>query len=197
MIADLIRHGTTGLGGFRGRLDDPLDATGWLQMRNAAATTDEAWQIVICSPLRRCAEFASEIAAKRGLPLETDARLAELDFGDWEGASAEELMRTEAGAEALRRFWDDPWRHPPPQGEPLTAFEERVRTAWQDLAARHAGKSVLLVTHGGVIRLLLCLARGLPRRELLNLDVPHASLYRIAAAEIFTEIVTKPKLTAP
>lgn len=180
-VIDLLRHGETGQSGFRGRLDDPLTPAGWEQMRRATHEVRMPWQAVVSSPLARCADFARTFAAERGLPVEWDVRLVELDFGDWEGMGAETLQRTQS--EVLGRFWADPWTFAPPNGEPVAEFERRVRAAWADISECHAGRHVLVVTHGGVIRLLLCLARGLARGELLRLAVPHASLHRIGACE--------------
>lgn len=177
---DLLRHGET-VGGarLRGRLDDPLTEEGWRQMKNAVATRGP-WDAIVSSPLARCAEFARAFAAECAIPLRLDARLCELDFGAWEGRDSAEIMKTEA--EALRRFWADPYRHPPPGGEPLPDFEQRVLAAWNDLRA-HGTQRLLVITHGGVIRLILCRLRGLPRSELLKLDVPLASLHRVAATD--------------
>jgi alpha-ribazole phosphatase len=132
----------------------------------------------------RCADFARAFAAERGLPVEWDARLAELDFGDWEGLESRMLQHTQP--EALARFWNDPWAFTPPKGERMAEFEMRVRAAWADISGRHAGRRVLVVTHGGVIRLLRCLSQGLARSELLRLAVSHASLHRIGACETVT-----------
>jgi alpha-ribazole phosphatase len=180
-VIDLLRHGETGQSGFRGRLDDPLTPAGWEQMRWATHEARIPWQAVVSSPRVRCADFARAFAAERGLPVEWDDRLAELDFGNWEGQDVEALYR--AQPEALGRFWADPWTFTPPNGEPLTAFETRVRAAWADISERHTGRHMLVVTHGGVVRLLLCLARGLAHDELLRLAVPHASLHRIGACK--------------
>ncbi len=176
-IIDALRHGATARAGFLGHLDVPLTPQGWAQMR-AAVREGGPWDCAVSSPLTRCAEFAREFAALRGLPLHVDPRLRELHFGAWEGKDAQELSQTEP--DALSRFWSDPYRHPPPGGETLEAFETRVLSAWRDLAERHAGQRLLVISHGGVIRMLLCHARGLARGELLRLDVPHASLHRIA-----------------
>lgn len=60
------------------------------------------------------------------------------------------------------------------------AFESRIRAAWQSLLAQHAGQRVLVITHGGVIRLLLCAALSLPRHQLLQIEVANASLHTLA-----------------
>ena len=103
---DLLRHGETERGGgFRGSLDDALTAHGWQQMRDAVALAGP-WDVLVSSPLQRCAAFARELAADRRLPLRIEPELRELHFGAWEGRSAAELMSTDA--EALGRFWADP-----------------------------------------------------------------------------------------
>ncbi|QDH71869.1 histidine phosphatase family protein [Marilutibacter alkalisoli] len=168
---ELLRHGDTGRQGFRGQLDDPLTADGFGQMR--AAVADGSWDALVSSPLRRCAAFARELASVRGLPLVLEPRLAEYRFGRWQGVPMDALARTEG--EALARFWADPSVHPPPGAETLERFEARVAAALAEAASRFAGRRVLVVTHGGVIRLLLCRQRGLPWSAMAGLEVPHAS----------------------
>jgi alpha-ribazole phosphatase len=177
-MMDLLRHGDTGQTGFRGRLDDPLTPLGWRQME-AAASAGGPWAAVVSSPLRRCADFAADRARRLGLPFAADARLAELDFGRWEGATAAGLMESEP--EALTRFWRDPWSNPPPGGEEPLAFEARVLAARRDLEQVHGDQPLLVVTHGGVIRVLLGAARSLPRAQWLAIEVPHASMHRLGS----------------
>lgn len=168
---DLLRHGETELGGgFRGRLDDALTETGWAQMR-AMVGAECRWSALVSSPLQRCAAFAKELAERHGLPLGIEADLRELDFGRWEGLSPATLM--ESDADALGRFWSDPYAFPPPGGEPLGEFERRVFRALERLYKQHSGTSVLVVTHGGVMRLLGALASGLPARRMLEVVVAH------------------------
>lgn len=158
---DLLRHGETESGGgFRGSLDDALTARGWAQMRTAVE--GGRWDLLVSSPLQRCRAFAEELAQRQGIELELENDLRELHFGAWEGRSAAALM--DGHSEALGRFWADPY-------------------AQRRLRQRHAGRRVLLVTHGGVIRLLLARARGLPREHLLQVDVGHGALFGLRAGE--------------
>lgn len=173
----LLRHGDTGFSGFRGRLDDALTALGERQMRDALDGQGQ-WSCVISSPLQRCAVFARCWAAEQGVDCVLEPAFRELDFGDWEGRSAAELMEAGQG-DALAAFWANPRCSVPPGGEGFAAFEQRVLMAWQQLHDRHAGKRVLLVSHGGVLRLLLCHWHGLPESELLQLAVPHAAFHRL------------------
>ena len=174
---DLLRHGETELGGgLRGSLDDALTEKGWAQMR-AAVIEQGPWDRLVSSPLQRCARFAEELGAQLGLPVQLDKDLQELHFGAWEGQSAAALMDTDA--EALGLFWADPYSFTPPQGEPVVDFSARVLAAVERLQATCAGERVLLISHGGVMRLLLAQARGLPREQLLNVEVGHGALFSL------------------
>ena len=83
----------------------------------------------------------------------------------------------------MQRFWLGPRQYTAPGGEDFSAFSARVLAAWQELHARHAGQRVLLVTHAGVIRRLLCHVRRLPLTEMLMLEVKHGTLHTLGTAE--------------
>lgn len=177
---DLLRHGETELGGgLRGSLDDALTARGWEQMR-AAVAEQGPWDRLVSSPLQRCALFAHELGARLKVPVTLEKDLQELHFGAWEGQSAAALMETDA--EGLGLFWADPYSFTPPEGEPVNDFSERVLGAVSRLYQAYAGERVLLISHGGVMRLLLARARGLPREQLLNVEVAHGSLFSLLVA---------------
>lgn len=171
---DLLRHGDTGQRGFRGQIDDALSVAGWAQMR--AAVVEWQWDAVVSSPLQRCAAFAQEVALPRGLPLLLDARLAEYHFGDWQAVPLDEIA--ERDASALEAFWSDPVAHPPPGAESFAVFEARIRSALSDIA-RMPQQRVLVITHGGVIRLLHCLGHAMELKSMSSVDVPHASVHRL------------------
>ncbi|KAB0565524.1 histidine phosphatase family protein [Pseudomonas palleroniana] len=187
LYLDLLRHGETELGGgLRGSLDDALTAKGWEQMRSAVVERGP-WDRLISSPLQRCALFAQELGARLNLPVSLEKDLQELHFGAWEGQSAAALMQTDA--EGLGLFWADPYRFTPPEGETVSDFSKRVLGAVSRLHQAYAGERVLLISHGGVMRLLLAQARGLPREQLLNVEVGHAGLFslHVAADGVLTE----------
>jgi alpha-ribazole phosphatase len=173
----LLRHGVTELaGGFRGSIDDALTSEGWAQM-SAAVAEAGPWDLIVSSPLQRCAAFAHELAAERRTPLLFEPDLRELHFGAWEGQTALALMADQETELGL--FWNDPYAFTPPDGEPVQAFAQRVLGAIERLTTDHDGKRVLLISHGGVMRLLLAQARGLPREHLLLVEVQHASLHHL------------------
>ncbi|MDQ3200588.1 MAG: alpha-ribazole phosphatase family protein [Pseudomonadota bacterium] len=175
---DLLRHGETELGGgLRGSLDDALTDTGWAQMREAVVGQGP-WDRLISSPLQRCARFAEALGTQLHLSVQLEKDLQELHFGAWEGQSAAALMETDA--DGLGLFWADPYAFTPPQGERVADFATRVLAAVERLHAAYAGERLLLISHGGVMRLLLAQARGLPREQLLNVEVGHGAMFSLS-----------------
>ena len=178
---DLLRHGETRAGSvYLGRSDAPLSEHGFRQMTGALLDAPR-YHAVLSSPLARCAAFAQDYAQRRGLTLHYEERFQEIDFGAWDGHSAAEIAAADPGA--LENFWRDPVACPPPQAEPLLSFQARVLAAWRELPVRFPGQRVLLVTHGGVMRIILCHLQQRPLSELLSLSVPHAALHRIEVAQ--------------
>jgi alpha-ribazole phosphatase len=174
---DLLRHGEPEGGvRYRGSQDDPLSETGWGQMR-AAVGERCLWDIIVSSPLRRCALFARELGARHDIPVEIEAGFREMSFGDWEGRTAAEILADTPSA--LERFWGDPVNHPPPGGEALPDCDRRVSRSWQRLQARHPGRHVLVVAHGGVIRMVLRQVLEIPLKHLWRLEVAYATLSRV------------------
>ncbi len=178
---DLLRHGET-VGGsrYRGSIDDALTPQGWAAMR-AALGEERDWDCIVSSPLRRCADFARDLAQRHALPLVFDARLREIHFGAWEGKTVSDLLAAEP--EAVARFWRDPVNYPPPGAEDVRALEARVLLAWEELVMRHAGEQVLVVTHGGPLRILLGRAQRLSLTESLRLEVAQAQRFRMQARQ--------------
>lgn len=176
-IIDLIRHGEP-LGGsrYRGHTDDPLSDTGWAQMRSAVSDHN-GWDVIVSSPLLRCAEFAREVANRHDIPMQTDDRFKEIFFGPWEGKTAEELI--EQDKECLQRFWSDPVNNMPAGAETIKAFEQRVLAGWDALTTQQQGKRILLVGHGGMMRVILSHVLGMPRAHMFRLSVKYAAISRI------------------
>jgi len=169
----LMRHGETlARARFCGETDLELSEHGWQQMRSAAAA--RPWTHIVTSPLRRCAAFALELAAQTRASHRIDPDLREMHFGSWEGRSAAELSESEP--EALAAFWADPLHHPPPGGEALASLEARVVRAFARAVEEARNGDLLLVTHGGPIRVLCARRDAIPRERLLSIDVPHAAL---------------------
>ncbi|MCS3902696.1 alpha-ribazole phosphatase [Methylohalomonas lacus] len=174
----LLRHGETAAGqAFIGSSDVALTARGWQQMHSAVS--DVTCDRIISSPLQRCAAFAETLAAARGVPVLYEPRWCELDFGAWEGRTAAELMQTEAAA--LQELWARPEAFVAPAGEAVAAFRRRVLAAWAEHGRADAGRT-LVVTHGGVIRVLLAALYPDHYASIMHIDVPHGSVHALAGA---------------
>lgn len=174
---DLLRHGACQGGEiYRGRTDVQLSAEGWQQMEQAvSAATD--WQRIITSPLLRCREFAEHCAGRFNLPLQVDVALQEMDFGEWEGRLLQEVWQE--NPDLVARFYDDPGAVTPPGGESTADAQSRVVAAWQALLQQCLGDRLLLVCHGGVIRLLLGHVLGMPLAAVMRLYIPYASMAQV------------------
>ncbi|GAA5131122.1 histidine phosphatase family protein [Alloalcanivorax gelatiniphagus] len=175
---DLLRHGEPDGGPkYRGHRDDPLSPLGWRQMQ-AAIGADDRWDHILTSPLRRCREFAERLAAERGLPCTVVDGFKEISFGAWEGLTTEQVAERFGDGQA--RFWSDPERHGPEGGEPILDFHRRIGQTWAHWREALAGQRVLLVCHGGVIRMTLAHVMGLPPgRALGAFLVPYANRSRV------------------
>jgi len=174
---DLLRHGDVEGGKkYRGQLDEPLSELGWSQLRQATKNK-QPWQQVITSPLRRCADFAQEFAKSAGLAIRIEHQFKEVSFGDWEGKTADEILATDTAC--ITSYWRDPINTSPPNGENLLSFEARVVKAWENMLTEFKGQHILLLSHAGVMRILLCHLLAMPLSELFKLDVALAKASRI------------------
>ena len=177
-IVDLLRHGEP-VGGraYRGnRIDDPLSESGWQQMRSWL-DSDVAWQRVVTSPLRRCKDFAEEVATKYNLPIQVVQDLKEVGFGSWEGKSPEEIQSLYP--DDYQAFYNDPVKKRPEGAEPLEDFFKRVNDAYSAVIAQYPGEHILLVTHAGVIRAVVANMLKAPIASMYQLRIDYAGLSRI------------------
>ncbi len=174
---DLLRHGEVagGMACFRGRQDDPLTAQGWQQMTRRlerfAPTT--GWTQIISSPARRCAEFAAELSTTQSCPLMVEQALSERDFGAWEGQAVAAIAPAD-----LANFWADPLGFTPAEAEPMAMFIQRVNSAWQQIVEQPPAHG-LMITHGGVIRVILGAVLGIAAQRLTLIEVPPACFTRL------------------
>lgn len=168
----LVRHAETeesARGRCYGRLDVQLSPLGLRQAQALAASlADIALAAVYASRLSRALDTARPIAAAQGLEPVVLAALGELDFGEVEGLSYDEI---EAERPELFRAWmDDPARVIFPGGESLADLRARVLPALAELRARHDREAVAVVAHGGVVRVVLAEALGLEDGAAFRLD---------------------------
>lgn len=190
---DLLRHGETTLSHtLRGHLDDDLTEQGWLQMQSTIQqyiTTPVDWDVIISSPLRRCRCFAEHLANQLGLPMRVNEHIKEMYFGDWEGISTQAIY--EAEPEQLANFWQFPTQYHAPNGESLIQFQQRVMCGFDEIyeqMQRQDWNKALVVTHGGVIKLLTCLAQQQNLDDLLKMPAELGKLYSFSLSKYHEQI---------
>lgn len=114
---------------------------------------------IYASPLRRARQLAEALG-----PTTCDARLREVDFGEWEMRPFDELR------EQMAAWAADPMGFRPPGGETPAEMAARAHALLADLHARHAGEAVAVVAHGGPLRAIAGHLLGLPAERWLALD---------------------------
>ncbi|WP_436897694.1 histidine phosphatase family protein [Acinetobacter gyllenbergii] len=193
MHLDLLRHGETTLSHtLRGHLDDALTEQGWLQMQSTIQQQLDAqvhWDVIISSPLQRCQKFAAALAKQLELPLLLNTEIKEMYFGDWEGIATQTIYENEP--ELLANFWQFPTQYHAPNGESLHQFQQRVMHGFTEIYVQmqqHNWNRALIVTHGGVIKLLTCLARQQKLDDLLTMPAELGTLYALKLTRVANQI---------
>lgn len=156
----LVRHGETDWnrdGRWQGHSDTLLNEVGREQAARLAAELDGV-DIVYSSDLARARETAEILAARLELPVHVDTRLRERSFGTWEGKTLPEI-ETEFAAEHAR--WLAGEGPGAADAEPFEDFAARVQAFLAEVVERHPDETVLVVAHGGSIRVIHALAQGL------------------------------------
>ncbi len=156
----LVRHGETDWNRDRrwqGHADPPLNESGRDQARalarELAAVPVDA---VYSSDLSRARETAEILAEPHGLDVRLDARLREVDVGEWSGLTSSEVEERYPEGFARRLAGGAGWT----RGETFEELGRRVSEAVGEIAEAHRGGAVLLVTHGGAMRELWLASGG-------------------------------------
>lgn len=178
----LVRHGLTAWnasGRFCGHTDPPLIAAGRAQARWLGRfLRQHPIAAMYTSDLARAQETATLIASALpySVPVLASPTWREVAFGVWEGLTYADIA-SRYGSQLA--FFSDPERHRPPEGETLADVWSRVQTGLAALGVRLAGQvdgDVVLVSHGGTLRLLLCRLLALPVAQQWQLRLDPGSL---------------------
>ena len=159
----LVRHGETEWNlfeRFRGRADLSLNETGFKQAEAAGLSLKgRRVSAIYFSPLKRTAQTAGVISRHLGVPAEPLEGLIDMDFGEFQGLSAEEAAKRDA--KLLTSWIEAPHEARFPGGESLADGRERVTSAVGELAAKHDGETLVLVSHKVVCQVTLCAMLGM------------------------------------
>ncbi len=167
----VVRHTTPKLtaGLIYGHLDVELADDFQKEIDSVLAKLPAHFDRVFSSPSSRCTQLAMEITAR----FVTDERLTELNFGDWEGKTWDTVDQQDL------QFWmDDFVNVRVPGGESMLDMQQRV-TEFREELKELSYKSVLIVTHGGVIRLLRAEETGIPPERLFEIKVGYGEVFKM------------------
>ena len=152
------------------------DELALLQKKLEAFTFDA----VYASPLQRCQKLAQALCAAPDFgvcanEIKLDARLKELNFGDWELSAWDAIPR-----ETFDIWANDYANLAPPNGETFAQLHLRSKSFVEEVSHHSQGKNVLIVTHGGVIRAMLAEVLNMPLKGLFRIAIDHVSVTQIS-----------------
>lgn len=177
----LLRHGDTGLPGrYIGASDVPLSAAGMAQLKELRPYLQEsAIDHILSSPLQRCRQTTELLLP--GRKVDYDEALREINFGRWEGGTFSQIV--ESDPELVEQWATGGVHFCFPDGERLGAFQARVAAIGERLIQAQE-QTILVVTHGGVIRTLICSLLNLSPSDYLLFQVETG---RMATLDLFPE----------
>ncbi|HEY40554.1 MAG TPA: histidine phosphatase family protein [Dehalococcoidia bacterium] len=166
----LVRHGQTAWNAaevFRGQIDIELDETGLKQAELLAEyLSHRKLAAVYSSPLKRAVQTAEAIARHHRLIVEIAPGLNDMDFGEWQGLSLQEV-RTRS-SELFEIWVSDPRQVRIPSGESLHDVHQRALALVNQVVKKHEDKAVALVSHRVVNKVLICALLGLDDSHFWN-----------------------------
>ena len=177
-----VRHGQTDFPLDRIYNDDAedpqLNAAGVEQARHAAGLLHKTKVDLICgSPSNRAWATAQAIAQTTSAPLEANTALKERRFGIWDGLFFDEIERNYP--DLYQQWKQNPSAFKPEGGESVYDLLDRVKAVIDGLIEQHKGKTIVVVSHVGPIRVCLTAALQMPVELYRQLTIDYASLSRV------------------
>jgi alpha-ribazole phosphatase len=123
-----------------------------------------AFDKIYSSPLSRCLRLSGKIT--KGTPVQTDNRLLELNFGDWEEKYWKDIDQSEKAQNWFNNYLNEKC----PNGESYQDIQQRI-LSFLDTIQQQKDEHVGIVTHGGPIRVFLSLLENIPQEEIFNRDI--------------------------
>lgn len=187
-----VRHGKTDFPLDRiycdDREDPPLNATGLAQADNTARLLhNQTVHAIYASPMARTQTTAKCIAREKSLPIQTDPRLKERHFGEWEGMYFDQIQSQYP--ETFQRWKQAPAAFQPDGGESMTDLLTRLHASTNEIIQKHDGETVVIVTHVGPIRVLVAKAMDMAMEAHRYLRIDYASLTRLDYGRSKTNLI--------
>ena len=179
-IIYLVRHGETvanAAQAFQGQQNSPLNDVGKAQAEIVAKGLIETkFDAIFSSDLDRAADTATAIAKEQGYAGEImfDTRFREANFGEWEGHTYENVMKT--WPDIAKAWLKDSYNTRPPGGETLDEVVRRVSEGLNEISEKYPQGMILVVCHGGTIRGAICFALGVSANIFSKISIDNCSV---------------------
>lgn len=189
----LIRHGETEWnrqGRIQGHSNIKLSTEGIHQAQMLAKYSPfMRIDAVYSSDLTRAFDTARVLAVKFNLEVHMVPELREVNFGYWEGKLIADLVQM--FPDDFGKFFTDPERCHPPQGETFLQCQARALNALNKIIAAHDDHNVVIVTHGAVIRLIICAALDIPIHKMWAISQSNmaVNILRVDDGEFTVELL--------
>lgn len=175
----LIRHGETDANkskSIQGGMDIPLNDKGMEQAQKLADYFNNIpLDAIYCSSMLRACQTAEALSKVKGLDYTPMDELREITFGEWEGLQMDEIAKR--WPEGYKIFFENPAAWTPPGAESLEQVKERSDRALRKIMQEQGSdKNIVIVCHGGVIRVQLCSLLGLDLSYIWRLSVANVSV---------------------
>lgn len=176
-----MRHGITAWNieqRMQGHTDVELDSEGQIQAARLAERlfkSDCVIQAVYSSDLQRARLTAEAIAAPLGLAVRSTALLRETMMGDWEGLTSDDII-ARGDQNLLSLYRSDPYINRPPGSEPMASVWHRMKSAAEQIRAEQLVGNVVVVGHGGSLRVLLCQALNASITSMKRISLSNAGI---------------------
>ncbi|OZM58716.1 hypothetical protein CIB95_03870 [Lottiidibacillus patelloidae] len=177
----LTRHGETQWNKekrLQGSKDSKLTDMG---ISNAIALGERLSNIefnaIYSSPIERAYQTARYIKSDKKIPIYTLDNLKEINFGDWEGKTQEEIENIEIYKNEYKNFWEKPhiYDHTPHKGEGLAVFKQRVENVLRKISSDNNNGNILIVTHGAVIKAILSFTMNISTEKMWDPPFIHGA----------------------
>lgn len=174
----LMRHGETDWNKnsiFQGQTDIALNKKGIEEAKKAAQIfADLKLDFIYSSDLIRTKNTALFIARSKKMKINESKKIREISFGDWEGLNYKEIEKK--FPDDLAKWKDDLINNNPTCGEKILNFKARIKDFFQEILNKHQGEKILVVTHGGVIKIYLTIVLAMKSKDFWKFQIDNCSI---------------------
>ncbi len=191
LTVHLVRHGQSeynALGRVQGHTNSPLTPRGRMQARAVGeALRDCKVSAIYTSDLLRARQTADEVGGILGIEPVAIEGLREVSLGEWEGREIDEIKASDPAT--LELWYSAPMEACIPGAEPLDRFRQRVLSAFQGLVEAHPSGEIVVVSHGGVLSVIIAHVLQMSLNGLWRFRLDNASISRLLYGLLVPKVI--------